>query len=64
MTAPSGLDRGAQVTNAAFGGDQWCHDLGSTAATRTIGYGELDVGDSDDATVTLSPDGSECNVID
>jgi uncharacterized membrane protein len=44
----------AHVTNEAFGGDQWCHaGLGSTAATRTIGYRELDVGDDDDASVTL-----------
>lgn len=42
------------VTNEAFGGGQWCHaGLGSTAAKRTIGYRKLDVGDSDDATLTF-----------
>jgi uncharacterized membrane protein len=45
----------AQVTNEAFGGSNWCHGLGTTAATRTIGYRELDVGDNDDYTLTFTP---------
>jgi hypothetical protein len=45
----------ANVTNAAFGGDQWCFGDQKTTADVRIGYRELDIGDNDDYTLTFVP---------
>lgn len=44
----------AQVPHEVFGGDGWCHGgAGRSDANLSIGYREVDVGSSDDCTLTF-----------
>ena len=47
---------GANVPRTAFGGDQWCwaHQKVSGSDIERIGFRELDIGDNDDYTLTLT----------
>jgi uncharacterized membrane protein len=48
---------GANVTTGAFGGGQWCYGSqhGGGGELIRIGYRELDIGSSDDYTLTFVP---------